>query len=593
MAYIIIIIIPIIVLGYYITDRFSNNVLEQNQDVYYNRAQQLSQNLMNRLYSYAEIIDTVAYDKRLISYITRKYDEDIDAYNDYMNNISPIISGVLYKENRLVIKVYCDNDIISFSNIFVDNFKNFNNIDGFEQIKTNKSKISWNGISHYNQKDYLCCNALIKDYINSSNKAVGAVILLIDENILYSLIEKENLDGNVVFIYDDKGNIITSTERNYIGESMKDVSKGFKKGSRQSNIKINGKDYLSIKSIMNDDKLYIRDWGIQFFIPTAQMMQNMKKIWISSLWLSLLCIALSLVVIAGLSHNITSRIRVLIQKMNQVKKGDLKIAIHMTGRDEIGQLNNIFDIMVKELDRLINEVYYTKLKMQDTEIQKQKIENTKKEAELVSLQNQINPHYLFNTLESIRMNLLLKGDRETSTIVKLFGDTFRASMRGKSDMISIKDELNFIRDYFIIQKYRYKDKIDYIMTVSPNLMEYEIPKFILQPLIENAIYHGLELKDGNGSVDITIQQEHHAIHLNVSDNGIGMSQVELDQLLTFLHNGEQSKQKSYALKNIYNRLKLLFGDELVFLIQSKINIGTQIDIYIPKGDDGNVWSDDR
>jgi two-component system sensor histidine kinase YesM len=160
-------------------------------------------------------------------------------------------------------------------------------------------------------------------------------------------------------------------------------------------------------------------------LPADQIISSINSIWISSILLCFVCIAFSLIIIFIISGNITKRIARLIDSINMVWRGNYKITAEPSGNDEIGYLESNFYKMIQKIDTLINEVYEASLNIKDAEIRQQRIEMEKKEAMIIGLQGQINPHYLFNTLETIRMNLVLKGEREIARIVKLFAKSFR------------------------------------------------------------------------------------------------------------------------------------------------------------------------
>jgi len=184
-------------------------------------------------------------------------------------------------------------------------------------------------------------------------------------------------------------------------------------------------------------------------------------------------------------------------------------------------------------------------------------------------------------METIRMNLLLKGDRETAEAVKLFADSFRIMMDDDDKMTTIRDELNFIKKYFMVQKYRYEDKIDLIIEVDSHLLNNQIPKFLLQPLIENALYHGLEMKGDFGRVTVSIEKMNKWMKICVADDGVGMDEHELYNLSQTLKDISDSKKGSYALRNIAKRLILLYGDDANLDIQSKKGCGTKVIVLIP------------
>jgi len=229
--------------------------------------------------------------------------------------------------------------------------------------------------------------------------------------------------------------------------------------------------------------------------------------------------------------------------------------------------------MLQTLDLLTKEEMQAKLK-------EEQLENARKKACIFALERQINPHYLFNTLESIRMSLVLKGDRETADLVQIFAKSYREMIDDSRQAITLRDELAFVHDYFTIQDFRHAGKIRLKTDVPEELLHYCIPKFLLQPLIENAIVHGLELKESGGTINLTIRREDDFLTMRVSDDGIGMNEKELEALRVSLYS-KGSSRKNYALRNIAERLSLLYGTSALLTVESERNVGTEILVKLP------------
>lgn len=253
----------------------------------------------------------------------------------------------------------------------------------------------------------------------------------------------------------------------------------------------------------------------------------------------------------------------------------LKKELIPTGRDEIGNIERNFASVAKQTSHLIHEVYEAKITSAELLAQK-------KEAQLLALRSQINPHYLFNTLESIRMNLLLSGDRNTSNIIHLFAESFRECIEDTDKTYTLENALNSLEHYFTIQEYRMRGKIALQTKVSPDVLDCRIPKLILQPLLENAIYHGLELKEGNGQVCLSAKEENGVLWITITDDGIGMTEERLTILRQYLEQHEEtpSTGECLALRNVNSRLRLLYGNSYGIEIESRLGQGTRLKISL-------------
>ena len=229
--------------------------------------------------------------------------------------------------------------------------------------------------------------------------------------------------------------------------------------------------------------------------------------------------------------------------------------------------------MAEKIESLIKDVYVA-------DIQKKNLQLECRQAEINALQSQIDPHFLFNTLESIRMRSVLKKEEETADIIKYLSKIFRRILLWGNDMTIIKEEIEFIEDFLTIQKYRFGNKLNYNIYFSEEVLRYKIPKMTVQPFIENACIHGVEKSKGNALVSLYVEKTGDNIRFIIEDNGKGIGEGKIDEIISNLQGGE-TRSGSVGMKNVYNRLSLIYGDKFAFQISSKKNIGTKISLSIP------------
>lgn len=253
----------------------------------------------------------------------------------------------------------------------------------------------------------------------------------------------------------------------------------------------------------------------------------------------------------------------LLQAMQDFGEGDFNVISNVTSSDEIGLLSQNFNRMVYNINDLIDKVYAETM--------------LKQEAELKSLRMQINPHFLYNTLETINWLSREKGVDEVGEMAKSLGDMMYYTING-SDFTSVKDEVINIRNYLMIQGIRYGDRISFDVDIPEQLYAYKLPKLILQPLIENAIIHGLENREEGGRIIVHGMIKNKMLQLSVADNGVGMSQEKIRTILS------QDSNDSIGIRNVNQRLQLYFGTERGLKIQSIENVGTEVLLAIPVGD---------
>ena len=222
---------------------------------------------------------------------------------------------------------------------------------------------------------------------------------------------------------------------------------------------------------------------------------------------------------------------------------------------------------------------------------KELLEGTKKHAEYLALQNQINPHFLYNTLEGIRSEALIAGVESIANMTEALETFFRYTISDMDKLATVEEEIAHVQTYCQIQRFRFGEKInfqvDWDREQDPGIMQAKIPKLTLQPIVENAIFHGIEPKMGKGLVTLRLERTPRRLLITVSDNGVGMEEAQVDQLndklrgasLTYIK--KDKKTSGIALLNVNNRIKLLFGDEYGIYLYSKAGAGTDVEITLP------------
>ena len=277
-------------------------------------------------------------------------------------------------------------------------------------------------------------------------------------------------------------------------------------------------------------------------------------------------VLLAAVVILLISYTFTRPIGKLMTAMKEIEKGDFKIQVVNKSRDEIGRLTESFNFMVSKIDHLVKEVYQEKI--------------AQKNAELEALQAQINPHFLYNTLDSINWMLMDIGADDISDVVVSLGDILKYSIHGKDVLVPLNEEVQYIESYLCIQKNRLEDRLCTSMEIQKEARACMVPKLILQPMVENAILHGIEpMKDG-GRVRITAGLEQQNLLITIEDNGPGMAPEELEQCRAAVYS-ESGATDSIGMRNVHRRLRLHFGEEYGLAIESRHQEGTIVTLRMP------------
>ncbi|ANX01543.1 histidine kinase [Thermoclostridium stercorarium subsp. leptospartum DSM 9219] len=404
--------------------------------------------------------------------------------------------------------------------------------------------------------------------INSldAQKKIGYVFVYLRESsIINTFKETELFNNGKLYIIDQQGYIVLARDRNLLGKRNEFTSKainGFMDNNTFTTAKIAGKNYyVSYRDIKGTS------WKMVCFIPSLEYEWEviLLRNWI--FLTILLCCLLSFVLSVVISKDISKPVQDLSKKMQEVGKGNFSVYIDYDAKDEIGVLSRRFNEMVSQVNLLIKKVYQEEL--------------LKQKAELKSLRMQINPHFLYNTLESINWMARMHGVPEIGRMVKALGDLMRASINGE-DFISVREEIRNIENYLTIQKFRYGDKISAEMDINPGILDVKIPKLIFQPIVENAVIHGIENKIGNGKISIEGFSENGTVILRVKDDGIGMDEELCSKILSENHDsGKTDRHTHIGLKNVDKRIKMYYGEKYGIKIQSRKGCGTCVSISIP------------
>lgn len=281
------------------------------------------------------------------------------------------------------------------------------------------------------------------------------------------------------------------------------------------------------------------------------------------------------------ARRFTKRIIRLQHKAKRALKADFDIVEPIECRDELGELESALYEMVTALDTMFDNQYRTLEKEHEQKMHNEQLLRARTQAEIEALRYQINPHYLFNTMESIRMHLYLKGDRETARIIYLFSESFRKMLEAEGADYTLFDELQTIENYLKVQKYRLGDRFTSEVTVDENLPNCRIPKLLLQPLVENAFFHGIELSENPGVLQVTVRRRTDKLYMTVKDNGVGMTKEKMEELRRNLQEDEKSSAPRVGLRNVVQRLRLQYGESYRFEIESDPGTGTKVTIVIP------------
>ncbi len=404
--------------------------------------------------------------------------------------------------------------------------------------------------------------------INNFTRRLGLLRIDINENTINQLYRNIHLgETGYVFVANKEGYIISHSRKKEISQFLKD-SPEFKRI-------FNGQEGYYRKKITGRNMLityYTSDEQNLIYVQVAPMVELLKDsmfIGRFSFFIILIASLIAFMMSYLIASKVTKPIKKLTNLMQQVEQGDLNVVIDITRKDEIGVLAASFNSMVGRLKRLIEEVYVTRLK--------------RKEAELKALQAQIDPHFLYNTLDTIYWTSRQENASKSGELVEALAKLFRLSLNKGNEVTTIKKEVEHLNSYLFIQKMRYDQEPQIEITIEPSLYPYHTIKLILQPLVENALYHGIAELDKPGEIAVTGAEVDGEFVFEVSDNGVGMTVEKIQEVFR----DDNGSQGGYGLKNVDERIKLYFGEDYGITIKSEPGKGTRVRVRIPKYHEGN------
>ncbi len=413
---------------------------------------------------------------------------------------------------------------------------------------------------NYSVDDVFSLTKTVKD--PKTGEVLGVILFDIRHDIIKNSINSVTIgEKGFVFVADSDNNIVYAPVNNIVervNPAWLNVS-----GSEFITAKIKGGNYQ-----IHSEKSEYTAWRTVGVFSFDEVMASVNTI----IYILLACILVTIFIVSissfQLAKTITKPIFKLQKLMKQAEGGDLSVHFNNRYNDEIGELGLSFNHMINQIDNLIREVYVE--------------QQNKRFAELKSLQEQIKPHFLYNTLDTISWMAREYNADEIVKLIDALTNMFRIGLSHGNDMISVKEEISHVSNYLYIQKIRYKDKLRYEINMDETLLDYKVPKLILQPLVENAIYHGIKEKRGNGTITVSAKREDNLLIFKVHDDGAGIPADRVKQLnLKLSSNTERVPKESFGLFYIQERVQLCYEKNYGISIESVQGKETTVTVTLP------------
>lgn len=393
-------------------------------------------------------------------------------------------------------------------------------------------------------------------------QSLGLLRASLKKSVIKNIIREIDFASDGFIIVLDSDNNMVVGEQNIFNE---DANKLFLKKSGNFQYSINDKDYIMVY-----EKSDYTNWKTIGIVSRDELQEENRAFRNKTIAITFLVIILCLFLAKILTRIIVNPLIDMIGALKAFSKGNFSVHLPVESTDEVGQLREGFNQMVIEIDTLIDDIYRREL--------------LEKESEFKALQAQINPHFLYNTLDTINWMARKEGMDNICDMVQAIGDLMRISISNKASFITVADEIRYVEGYLYIQKVRYRDKISSIIEIDEEVKSQIIPKLIIQPIVENSVVHGIEPSKHKGVIKIIgkIDKDTSKVIFIVEDTGIGMNKEMIQNIMqNKAESCKSDKHTNLGMYTVYQRIKYFYGNDYGLTIESKEGEWTKVIITIP------------
>lgn len=508
--------------------------------------QQSVSSMDRTLDGYNSLSDYIAFDRTLAEAFSMEYGTPYEQYEQLTQKVDPILRSSSYFHGGMQrITIYTDNGMVKHDTT-VAPVSEIEETDWYQKTLEHPG-LNW--FVNYPEKTLFSARKLA---FSGAREGVNILYMDVDYQKLFTPYAETLISECGLYITDQEGKLVFEESR-FSGKNQNydlTYSEFLEQRDRGS------ADYTILCEQSNTT-----GWTVWLYQPVGLAGESMRPIGVMAGVTILICIFAAVLAYFITSGMVSGRIERLTCLMQEVQEGSMDMQVGSDDRDEIGMLYRGFGSMMKRIRTLINEVYLGKI--------------TQKEAELKALQAQINPHFLYNTLSLINWKALAAGEEDISRMTLAMSAFYRTALNRGRNVLQVEAELSNTRAYLEIQSMLHDGDFDYEIEVQPEILQCESLNLILQPLVENAIHHGIEEKtDGRGKITVRGWKEDNCVWFMVEDNGVGMEQKVADKILTM-------ESKGYGVRNVDERIRLCYGEKYAMKVESVVGKGTKMTIHFP------------
>lgn len=569
--------IPLIAFSVIITETFSYYIAYRQieNNAYVSLADTISQTKILLDSKLSDIFEQLLYVKGAVEpiYLSMKYSEiniKPQYYISAESNLSRVYSNY-YSIIDSILMYFNNGQFILQKRDYISDDINFSFDSWRQKYKGSDGDFYWlnlhqDGIFKYRGNNNMV--ASIFNLIGDNDSTFRGIILFnLRESFFGNILENVEIseNGYLALISEDGSMSFKNVEEEYMldAESIEQLAKSSEYSGRQKFTNTYG-----TKMMVVYDTLDSNGWKLAAVFPENELISTIGFIKYATAIIMIVLIFVSVVLSNMLARIVTEPLSQLTNKVKKVEEGNLDVVFDVYAENEVGKLGKGITKMMERVKGLIEQVEFES--------------NQKRQAEFAALQAQIKPHFLYNTLYAIKQLCKMNEVEDAEVMVSALAAFFRISVSKGEEIITVKDEISHVENYLIIQHMRYKDKLRYSIDVNENLYCYSVVKLMLQPIVENAIYHGINNKRGMGTVNIKGYIEGEDLIFEVNDDGIGIKPEKINEITNLLQSRERNSDSlGMGLFNVHERIRIMFGPEYGIKIESTYQAGTTVYIRIP------------
>ena len=539
--------IPTSILGFFCYNQLNTLLLEREQTALYDSIMQESLNISSKLSTYKTISEYLVWDSDLNSVFKQTYESNSQMYRAYTQEIEPLFSTIKHLNPSITkIIIYTDLDIYPRTGVL----EPLDQIEYYPWYQEVSDTI--NALYIHSMEDNSL--SVVQRFIRTPKNISAYIMLQINTEQLFSSMTTLYSSSYGVLIADADGYPIWQYHTNDLPDNIMSVS-----SLTDDTLSDVTQSHYIVETVVDQNS----DWTYYIIRPTKAVRAATRIIISTTLIIITLCLFFIFLFSYLLSHSLVRPLEKLTENIKQVVSGDYEITDIPHFSDEVGQLIENFTDMVHQLNHLINDTLKAKIVQQKMQFR--------------ALQAQINPHFLYNTLSLINSQSILAGHPEIGLPARYMATFYRTSLNKGKDFILVKEELENIKSYINIQLLMHSDSFDVSYDIDPDILSFIMPNLMLQPLVENAIIHGIDCRktDCRGRLEITAKGSGDHLIFTITDNGCGIPEDKLTEILS-------ERTNSYGVENVHTRAQLQYGSEYGLQYKSHVGSGTEVTLTIAK-----------